>query len=176
MKNILFFGALSKFFLFLFLSSLLPAEITKMEDGHCYESKGKMRYIAPCPRVEKKISDPEQMKRSETTGEASGEGGKCLLKIEGYGAEFVKTKVTRSVSCSDAQEYFDTMSLGYDKSLKNNKIKIGEIIVKKRLSKCVIALYYGDFMTIGLMAGDRLMCDDFMIYHSMLGSRSRRRY
>ena len=166
-----------KFLIIVLLGSLLQADIVKMEDGNCYERKGKISYIAPCPTIKKKSSETKQAEQSQRLGGTSEGSGKCFLKIEGYSVEFVKPKVgnANTISCGDSQEYFNAMSLGYDKSLKKNKVKIGDIVVKKGLSKCFVELYYGDFMTIGFMSGDRFMCDDFMVYHSMYGSQSRRR-
>lgn len=157
-----------KYTLFLFASLFLYAEIVTMEDGTCYERKGKMNYIVPC--VKKKAPEPLASVPSVE------KNGKCLFRIGGYEVQYLqpqKTKSDHKISCIDSRHYIDTMSPGYDKSLKANKTKIGDLVVKKGLLKCAIELYHGDFMTIGLMSGDRLMCDNFMVYHSTIGSANR---
>ena len=156
-----------KFSLFLVISLFVYAEIVTMNDGSCYERKGKMNYIVPCPKKKTpEISDPmPSVEKNE----------KCLFKIGEYEVQYLKpqSQEDNTISCSDSRHYIDTMSLGYDTSLKTNKTKIGDLVVKKGLSKCAVELYHGDFMTIGLMSGDRLMCDNFMVYHSTIGTEQR---
>ncbi len=163
-----------KFSLFLFISLFAYAEIVTMEDGTCYERRGNMNYVAPCVKA----------KTPGTPGQASSEPAssveknkKCLFKIGEYEVQYLKPQSQNddTISCSDSRHYVDTMNLGYDKSLKTNKIKIGDVVVRKGLSKCTVELYHGDFMTIGLMSGDRLMCDNFMVYHSTIGVAQRGR-
>ncbi len=154
----------------------LNAEIIKMEDGTCYERQGKINYITPCPRKKnpnlKKVEEPIGVGQAIENGQERGKSKKCLFKIGEFSTEFLelKAEAENRISCDGSREYIDMMSLGYDTSLKNNKVKIGDLIVKKGLFRCRVGLYYGDFMTIGYMSGDRLMCDDFMVYHT----RSRR--
>ena len=161
MENIL------KFSLFFFISIFVYAEIVTMEDGTCYERKGKMNYIVPCVK-EKTPETPDPMPSVK-------KNKKCLFRIGEYEVQYLEpqSKSDNTISCSDSRHYIDTMNLGYDKSLKTNKIKIGDLIVKSGLSKCAVELYHGDFMTIGLMSGDRLMCDNFMVYHSTIGAGKR---
>ena len=160
-------GVTLKYTLFFLISLFIYAEIVTMEDGSCYERKGNMNYIVPC--VTKKTPETPESVPSVEKNE------KCLFRIGEYEVQYLKfqSKSDNTVSCGDSRHYIDTMSLGYDKSLKTNKIKIGDLVVKKGLSKCVVELYHGDFMTIGLMSGDRLMCDNFMVYHSTANTADR---
>ena len=164
-----------RYSLFFLISIAVYAEIVTMEDGTCYERRGNMNYVAPC----KKAKTPETPGQASSDSTSSAEKNKkCLFKIGEYEVQYLKPKLqnNETISCSDARYYIDTMNLGYDKSLKTNKSKIGDIVIRKRLSKCAVELYHGDFMTIGLMSGDRLMCDNFMVYHSTIGAtRGRRR-
>ncbi len=158
---------------------VLNAEIIKMEDGSCYERQGNINYITPCPRKKnpnlKEVKQPTEAGELKVDGQAIEKSNKCLFKIGEFSTEFLELKANADnrISCDDSREYINTMSLGYDASLKYNKVKIGDLVVKKGLFKCRVGLYYGDFMTIGLMYGDRLMCDDFMVYHTR---SNRRRY
>ena len=161
-----------KFSLFFLISLFVYAEIVTMEDGTCYERRGNMNYVAPC----------EKKKNSKTPDEVSFDPASpveknknCLFKIGEYKVQYLKPQSQNNdiISCSDSRHYIDTMNLGYDKSLKTNKTKIGDVVVRKGLSKCTVELYYGDFMTIGLMSGDRLMCDNFMVYHLTIGAAQR---
>ena len=162
-----------RYIIILLFCTGLYAEIVKMDDGSCYERKGKLNYITPCPS--KKPPKETKTAQGNHTGQSAGVDQKCLFKIGDYSAEYLKSKTAdgEAVSCGDSREYIDAMSLGYDASLKKNKLKIGDVIVKKGLAKCKVELYYGDYMTIGFMSGDRLMCDDFMVHHGRLNSRRR---
>ncbi len=157
-----------KYSLFLFISLFVYAEIVTMEDGTCYERRGNMNYVAPCVKA-KTPKSPEGV--SSDPASSVEKNKKCLFKIGEYEVQYLKPQSQNddTISCSDSRHYVDTMNLGYDKSLKTNKIKIGDVVVRKGLSKCTVELYHGDFMTIGLMSGDRLMCDNFMVYHSTIG-------
>ena len=160
-----------KYFLFVFITLFAFADIVEMEDGTCYEQRGKMNYIAPCPS--KKPPEPAQESQSDQTVEPQ-QKGKCLFRLGEYQVQYLKPSKTESggVSCVDAQQYIDRINLGYDSSLKKNKKYIGKMIVKRALAQCNVEIYYGDFITIGLMSGDRLMCDDFMVdLSSMVRSR-----
>ena len=146
-----------KYYLILIFMVFTNAEIVKMDDGNCYEKKGKMNFIVPCP-VEKK-----QQPKNDTGGmQPNQNSGKCTFRVGTYEIEYVKPEKGEGVSCVDAQNYIHSVNLNYDKSLKKNKKNIGKLIVKRALSKCNVDIYYGDFITIGLMSGDRLMCDDLM--------------
>lgn len=152
-----------RFIAFLLIGLLAYADNIIMEDGKCYEQKGKINYIVPCP---KKTSTPSGKPESHSEKK---EG--CLFKLGQYNVEFInsKSKKTKTVSCDDSLMYIKSMHLGYDKSLSAHKIKIGDLVVSKGLSECAIGLYHGDFLTIGFMSGDRLLCDDFMVYHAQAG-------
>ncbi len=143
-----------------------------MDDGSCYERRGNMNYIVPCAK--KKSSEVPGQISSDAVSSAE-KNKKCLFRTGEYEVQYLKpqSKSDDTISCSDSRHYIDTMSLGYDKSLKTNKVKIGDLVVKKGLSRCAVELYHGDFMTIGLMSGDRLMCDNFMVYHSTIGTAQR---
>jgi hypothetical protein len=139
-----------------------------MEDGKCYEQKGKIYYVVPCAKPKNLV---------EETGESvAAKKDKCLFKLGKYSVKYQKPQIENEniISCEDSLHYIETMTLGYDRSLKTNKIKIGDLIVKSGLSTCKVVLYYGDFMTVGLMSGDRLMCDNFMVYHATSGGVGRR--
>ena len=155
-------GALLKYFLILCISLFALADIIEMEDGTCYEQKGKMNYIVPCPS--KKSPEAAQQAQEMQTAEPK-EGGKCLFRMGEYQIHYLKPErdPDSGVSCIDAQQYVGRINLGYDKSLKINKKYIGKLIVRRALSTCNVEIYYGDFITIGLMSGDRLMCDSFMV-------------
>lgn len=155
----------------LLLSSLtlgIQAEIVKMEDGSCYERQGKINYVTPCPR--KKNPNLKEIVQPAKEAQTAVENNNCLFKIGEFSVKFLELEkeANNRVSCGDSREYINMMSLGYDVSLKNNKVKIGDLVIKKGLSRCQVGLYYGDFMSIGLMYGDRLMCDDFMVYHTRI--------
>jgi hypothetical protein len=157
-----------KFLLFLVIVVSVNAKIVKMDDGSCYEREGKMNYIVPCPTKKK----PEV--RQEDSGAAGIAGsGDCRFRIGTYEMRYIPPKKGEGVSCIDAQEYIDRVNLNYDKTLKKRKKNIGTLIAKRALSKCRIDLYYGDFLTIGLMSGDRLMCDDLMADFPLLKRRRR---
>lgn len=164
-------GVTLKYSLFFLISLFIYAEIVVMEDGSCYERKGNMNFIVPCA-TKKTPETPESVSSVD-------KNEKCFFRIGEYEVQYLKpqSKNDNVISCSDSRHYIDTMNLGYDTSLKTNKTKIGDVVVRKGLSKCAVELYHGDFMTIGLMSGDRLMCDNFMIYHSTIGTvkRGRRR-
>jgi len=163
-------GVLLKAIIFLCLSLLtfVSAETVTMEDGKCYEQKGKIYYVVPCTKQKSPAEEPEES--------AVTKKEKCLFKLGKYSVKYQKPQEENEniISCEDSLHYIETMILGYDKTLKINKIKIGNLIVKSGLSKCEVELYYGDFITVGLMSGDRLMCDNFMIYHSTSGSAGRK--
>ncbi|MEA3417764.1 MAG: hypothetical protein U9Q90_00015 [Campylobacterota bacterium] len=149
-----------RFIIFCLINISAYADIVTMDDGKCYERKGSMSYIVPCPQEETVKQKPKADKKEN-----------CIFKIGKYSIQYLesKSKNDNNVSCDDSLQYIKTMHLVYDKSLSTNKTKIGDLVVKKGLSECNIQLYYGDFLTIGLMSGDRLSCDDFMIYHSRAG-------
>ena len=140
-----------------------------MEDGTCYERRGNMNYVAPCKQKKSPKTSDETSQNSLSSVE---QDKKCFFKIGEYKVQYLKPQSENDdvISCSDSRQYIDTMSLGYDKSLKTNKTKIGDVVVRKGLSKCTVELYHGDFMTIGLMSGNRLMSDNFMVYHSTTGA------
>ncbi len=154
-----------KYFLFLCISLFAFAEIVEMDDGTCYEQKGKMLYVAPCPshkRAEAAVESQPQPEQESSVPEPKGE---CFFRLGEYQVKYLKPSNGQGegVSCIDAQHYIDRINLGYDSSLKKNKKYIGKMIIKRALSQCNVEIYYGDFITIGLMSGDRLMCDDFMV-------------
>ncbi len=155
-----------KTILFLLSAIVANAEIIKMDDGTCYERKGKMNYIVPCPS--------KKPAKSDTAETAQAPDGECVFRVGEYEMRYIEPRPEEGegVSCIDAQHYIDRVNLGYDKSLKINKKKIGRLIARRALSKCNVELYYGDFLTVGIMSGDRLMCDDLMAYFSVIG-RSR---
>ena len=165
-----------KIIFFLFLSLSVYGEIVTGEDGKCYEKDGKMYYIVPCS--EKKIAENNtnttDSKHSATNGTKKE---KCVYRLGEYRIAYhgLPADNEYAISCEDSLSYIKTMALGYEKQLKINKVGIGNLSVKKGLSKCDIALYYGDFITVGLMSGDRLMCDNFMVYQSSLNRAGRRR-
>ena len=163
-------GVLLKIILLLSLSFFAFADIVKLEDGSCYEQRGKMNFVVPCPS--KRSPEPEQRRSTQRQIEEQ-ESGRCLFRLGMYQVEYLKPEGGRAegVSCIDAQHYIDRINLGYDPSLKKNKKNIGKLIVKRALSHCRVEIYYGDFITIGLMSGDRLMCDDFMVDLPSIGRR-----
>ncbi|HHD72947.1 MAG TPA: hypothetical protein ENL02_03450 [Epsilonproteobacteria bacterium] len=150
------------------LMSFVSAERVMMEDGKCYEQKGKIYYIIPCAKESSPAEEPGES--------AIAKKEKCLFTLGKYSVKYQKPQEENEdiISCADSLHYIETMILGYDKSLKTNKIKIGDLVVKSGLSKCEVELYYGDFITVGLMSGDRLMCDNFMVYHSTSGRAGRK--
>ncbi|MEA3491211.1 MAG: hypothetical protein U9R27_04855 [Campylobacterota bacterium] len=162
-----------KYIILLLISISAYAEILTMEDGKCYERKGSMNYIVPCEKkipsrhkyTEKRPTD-EKYRDQQSTEEKKEE--ECILKIAGYTLKFIddNSAVEDKILCDDSIQYIKTMFLGYDKSLCNNKKKIGKVIARKGFSQCSIELYADNFVTIGLMSGDRHTCDDFMISHS----------
>ncbi len=162
-----------KIIFFLFLSLSVYGEIVTGEDGKCYEQDGKMYYIVPCN--EKKTAESATDSGDSATNEIKKE--KCVYRLGEYRVVYhgLPAGNENVISCEDSLSYIKTMVLGYDKQLKINKVGIGNLSVKKGLSKCDIALYYGDFITVGLMSGDRLMCDNFMVYQSSLNRTGRRR-
>ena len=163
-----------KYSLFFLISLLAYAEIVTMDDGICYERRGKMNYVTPCAK-KKTFNAPGHSSSGALPSVEKNE--KCLFRIGEYEVQYlgIQSQSGNVISCNDSRHYIDTMNLGYDKSLKTNKIKIGDVVVRKGLSKCAVELYHGDFMTIGLMSGDRLMCDNFMVYHSTANTGNRRR-
>jgi len=141
---------------------MVMADIVKMEDGTCYEQKGKMHYIVPCPS--KKSHEPTEEPQGAHAVNPE-EGNQCVFRMGEYQIRYVKPErdPESGVSCIDAQQYIGRINLGYDTSLKVNKKNIGKLIVKRALSTCNVVIYYGDFITVGLMSGDRLMCDNLMV-------------
>jgi len=154
---------LLKYFLFIFITLFAFADIVELEDGTCYEQRGKMNYIAPCPS--KKPPEPVQESQPYQADVEPQQKGECLFRLGEFQVQYLKPRKGEGegVSCVDAQHYIDRINLGYDTSLKKNKKYIGKMIVKRALAHCNVEIYYGDFITIGLMSGDRLMCDDFMV-------------
>jgi hypothetical protein len=148
-----------RFIIFLPIVIAAYAEIVTMDDGKCYERKGSINYIVPCPAA-KQTADPKP-----PTAKKEG----CTFKIGEYNIEYLKSKNGSKLSCDDSLKYIKTMHLGYDKSLSTNKTGIGNLVVRRGLSECTIQLYSGNFLTIGLMSGDRYTCDDFMVFHSQAG-------
>jgi hypothetical protein len=91
-----------------------------------------------------------------------------VFRLGEFEITYLKPKKGDGVSCVDAQHYIPRLNLGYAPSLKPNKKTIGRLVVKRALSTCKVEIYYGDFITVGLMSGDRLMCDDLMAYFSYI--------
>ena len=164
-----------KYFLLICISLFATADIVEMEDGTCYEKKGKMHYIVPCPTAKR----PENGQKSqEVQPEGLQKREKCIFRIGEYQLHYIRPEQDpdSGVSCIDAQHFIGKINPGYDKSLKQNKKYIGKLIVRRALSTCRVEIYYGDFITIGLMSGDRLMCDSFMVDLPRIANTGKRRY
>ena len=157
------------------ISLFATADIVKMEDGRCYEQKGKMHYIVPCPTVKSHEAGQESQK-VQVSGPQKGEA--CVFRMGEYQLRYIRPKQNPEggVSCIDAEHFIGKINPGYDTSLKINKKYIGKFIVKRALSTCKVEIYYGDFITIGLMSGDRLMCDSFMVDLPRIANGGKRRY
>lgn len=87
-----------------------------------------------------------------------------------YAIEYKKISKDSAVAidCDDSLVYVKGMFLGYEKSLSTNKQKLGDLRIKRGFSTCDVELYYGDYISIGVMSGDESMCNDFMVYHSSI--------
>lgn len=162
-----------KITIFLLLHLSLYAEIV-MDNGQCFEKKGNMNYIVPCKKqtVTPDVISPSTAMNTqndipkEIVSQTKKNG--CQFKIGRYAIEYTHTieNSRENIACDDTLQYIKSMFLGYEKTLSINKKKLGDLIVKRGFSSCNIELYFGDYISIGLMSGDKNMCNDFMVYHS----------
>ncbi len=141
-------------YLLLLIALVLQAETIKMEDGQCYEKVGKMHYVTPCPKE----------------SEAHTEERSCVYTLGEYRLEYLKptSSAKKALDCDALLENIKSMHLVYETSLITDKVKIAAIQVKYQESLCKVELYSGDFIYVGLMSGDQLVCNGFMEYHSRL--------
>ncbi|SFV63990.1 hypothetical protein MNB_SV-6-250 [hydrothermal vent metagenome] len=154
-----------KIVIFLLISILSYGKIINI-DGQCFEQKGNMNLVVPCPSEGKVTIEQKQLPQENTNENSShtDDSSKCLFTIGKYSLEYKNSDAAdgEGLSCDGSLEYIKSMFLGYEKSLSINKKKIGDIVVKKGFSKCNVELFYGDYISIGIMSGDRNMCNDFM--------------
>jgi len=162
-----------KIIIILLLNISIYAQVV-MDNGQCFERKGNMNYIVPCRKQNisdmKPTVDTNSNQIIKTTQENKKESNRCHMMMGLYSIEYKNslTDTQNILSCSDSMEYIKSMFLGYEKSLSQSKKKIGEVVVKRGFSTCNIELYYGEYISIGLMSGDENMCNDFMAYHSSI--------
>jgi len=151
-----------RYLLFVLAFGVLRAEIVKMEDGQCYEQHGKMHYVTPCPK-EKRSDQKQQSAQSE-------EDNACRYSLGEYQIKQVSSSASQEgqSGCDRLLEHIKSMHLVYETSLITDKEKIATMQVRFKESLCKVELYSGDFIYVGLMSGDQLVCNGFMEYHSQL--------
>ncbi len=156
-----------KIIIFLLLHLSLYAEIV-MDNGQCFERKGNMNYIVPCPSKRDVVQKRQQRSVASIEQNSVMQDNPCITTLGKYTIEYKSQpiKSATEISCVDAKEYIHSMFLGYEKSLTIGKQKIGELMVKRGFSHCNITLYYGEYITVGIMDGDKNMCNDFMAFHA----------
>lgn len=156
-----------KIIIFLLLHLSLYAEIV-MDNGQCFDRKGNMNYIVPCPSKANLAKQREQQSVENKEPNTLTQSNPCITPLGRYNIEYKSTPLNDAteISCIHAKEYINSMFLGYTKSLSNSKQKIGELMVKRGFSHCRIELYYGEYITVGIMHGDKNMCNDFMAFHA----------
>jgi len=154
--------------IFLLISILSYGKIINV-DGQCFEQKGHMNFVVPCPKEESVTMEPQHKAQGGAKSSNSDiQNSGCIFTIGKYSVEYKNNDAVdgEGLSCDGSLEYIKSMFLGYEKSLSINKKKIGDIVVRKGFSKCNIELFYGDYISIGIMRGDTNMCNDFMADHA----------
>jgi len=161
---------MKKIMIFLLLIVPLFAEVVKMDDGKCYEKKGKIFYIAPCPKIEEKTENTMTASAADNVPKESEEE-MCRFTVGPYRLVYAEypLKKKMDISCDDALQNIKAMVLGYDESLRKRKSKIADLTIRNGVSKCRIGLFYGEYLMVGIMSGDKPLCNDFMVYHSRVG-------